>query len=57
MKKLKLKAQELNVNEVLTREQLKKVSGGGSNCVKDKAPCEWFTPCCHVCAGVYCGDI
>ncbi|MBB6110876.1 hypothetical protein HDF23_003637 [Mucilaginibacter lappiensis] len=51
MKKLKLKVLGLTTNEVLTRAQLKKVSGGGSHCLAVGSACSFFNdpPCCLIC--------
>lgn len=59
MKKLRLKALELGVNEVFSREQLKNVLGGTSNntttgCIADGDDCQWFTKCCNACVGLLC---
>lgn len=55
MKKLKLRATELGAKEVLTKQQLKKIVGGGANrkgyCITD-ADCPSTEFCCqrlHIC--------
>ena len=62
MKKMKLKSLGLNVNDLLTREQLKKIYGGsgsggsGGDCIPDGQPCKLFKKCCNECLPTFiCG--
>ncbi|HEX7753744.1 MAG TPA: hypothetical protein VF421_00250, partial [Niabella sp.] len=61
MKKLTLKQVSLSNVELLTREQLKNIKGGGSNngtCSNSGEFCDYANPCCSYgnTMHVYCGD-